>query len=334
VTSQVGWQHTDDDGNRGRPGRKLGRGESEITKEGTDMTHRDAHIDAMLRHLGAAYYESLHGRASAADVARARAVIEETMAEQPASAARPGGGRKRGGTPPTEAHHHGRWHSTVRDVMTTDVVTVDRITKYKEIAQVLGEHRISAVPVLTMGRRVAGVVSEADLLAAEDQTARRARTGRTGVMPWTHRQAQHPQLTAEELMTKPAITIHPDAPIPRAAAVMRNNHVRRLPVVDPSGKLLGIVSRRDLLSVFLRPDAQIADEVRELLTEILFADPVTITVAVHGGVVTLLGKAGQQDQHDLIPVAIRLIWDIDGVVDVVDKLSAEPAPAGGAASSA
>lgn len=299
------------------------------------MTHRDAHMDAMLRHLGAAYYESLHGRASAADVARARAVIEESMAEQRATAARPGDGRKLGGTPPTEAHHHGRWHSTVRDVMTTDVVTVDRITQYKEIAQLMAEHKISAVPVLIMGRRVAGVVSEADLLAAEDQTARRARTGRTGVLPWTRRQAaQHPKLTAEELMTKPAITIHPDAPIPRAAAVMRNNHVKRLPVVDPSGKLLGIVSRRDLLSVFLRKDAQIADEVQELLTEILFADPATITVAVQGGVVTLLGQPGEQDHHDLIPVAIRLIWDIDGVVDVVDKLSVEPAPAGGAASPA
>src|SRR6516164_7543315 len=102
------------------------------------MTSRDAQLDAMLRHLGAAYYESLHGRASAADVARARAAIEESMAEQPA--ARPGPGTK-----PAEAHHHGRWHSTVRDVMTTNVVTVDRITSYKEIAQLFAKHKISAV---------------------------------------------------------------------------------------------------------------------------------------------------------------------------------------------
>jgi CBS domain-containing protein len=114
---------------------------------------------------------------------------------------------------------------------------------------------------------------------------------------------------------------------------MQIHHIKRLPAVDPSGKLIGIVSRRDLLSVFLRPDAQIAAEVRELLTEILFADPATVTVAVHGGVVTLLGQPGSQDHHDLIPVAIRLIWDIDGVVDVVDKLSADAAPAGGTASS-
>jgi CBS-domain-containing membrane protein len=299
------------------------------------MTGRDAQLDAMLRHLGAAYYESLHGRAGVADVARARAAIEEAMAEQPGTAARPGHGRKQGGTPPTEAHHHGRWHSTVRDVMTTDVVTVDRITSYKEIAQLLAKHKISAVPVLIIGRRVAGVVSEADLLAAQDQAARRAGSKTTGLLPWTRRQAaQHPQRTAEQLMTKPAITIHPDAPIPRAAAVMRNHHVKRLPVVDPDGKLIGIVARRDLLSVFLRPDAQIEAEVRELLSEILFADLTTVRVAVHGGVVSLLGQPGPQDHHDLIPVAIRLIWDIDGVVDVVDKLSTEGAPASGVTSPA
>jgi len=280
----------------------------------------DAYLDGMLRHLGAAYYESLHGRASAADVARARAAVEERLTEQP-EATHPFDGKKRGGTPPNVAHHHGRWHSTVRDVMTTKVVTVDRITPYKEIAQLLAEHKISAVPVLTMGRHVAGVVSEADLLAAEDQAARKARTGKVDHLPWSHGQGkQHPPRTAEQLMTSPAVTIHPDAPIPRAASLMHARHVRRLPVVDPDGKLLGIVSRRDLLTVFLRPDAQIAAEIRELLTEILFADPASVSVRVNNGVVVLTGQPGAAEQHDLISVAIRLIWDIDGVVDVVEKL--------------
>jgi len=282
---------------------------------------RDTYLDGMLRHLGAAYYESMHGRASAADVARARAAVEERLAEQPETADL-FDGKKQGGTPPNVAHHHGRWHSTVRDVMTTDVVTVDRITPYKEIARLLAEHKISAVPVLTMGRHVAGVVSEADLLAAEDQEARKGRTGRVDHLPWPRGQSkQHPPLTAEQLMTSPAVTIHPDAPIPRAASLMHAHHVKRLPVVDPDGKLLGIVSRRDLLTVFLRQDAQIAAEVRELLAEILFADPASVSVRVHNGVVVLTGQPGAAERHDLIPVAIRLIWDIDGVVDVVDKLS-------------
>jgi CBS domain-containing protein len=283
------------------------------------MSH-DTYLDGMLRHLGAAYYESLHGRASAADVSRARVAVEERMAEQPATTGL-FDGKKRGGTPPNVAHHHGRWHSTVRDVMTTEVVTVDRITPYQEIARLLAEHKISAVPVLTMGRHVAGVVSEADLLAAEDQEARKkARTGKIDHLPWPRGHGrQHPLRTAEQLMTSPAGTIHPDAPVPRAASLMHAHHAKRLPVVDPDGKLLGIVSRRDLLTVFLRPDEQIAAEVRELLTEILFADP-AISVRVHEGVVVLTGQPGSAERHDLVPVAVRLIWDIDGVVDVVEKL--------------
>jgi CBS-domain-containing membrane protein len=173
------------------------------------MTRRDIYIDAMLRHLAAAYYESLHGGASTADVARARAAVEEHLAEQPATVRRVSDG-KYAGKPP-------------------------RITSYKEIVRVLAENKISAVPVLVMGRHVAGVVSEADLLAEEDQAARRARVGETRHLPWRHRpSAQTLPLKAEDVMSKPAITITPDAPIPRAAAVMRAHHIKRLPVVDPA----------------------------------------------------------------------------------------------------
>jgi CBS-domain-containing membrane protein len=286
------------------------------------MTHGDTHTDAMLRHLGAAYYESLHGRASAADVARARAAIEERLAEQPDATDQPEAGHRHGGQARRLPHHHGRFHSMVRDVMTTDVVTVDRITPYKEIARLLAGHRISAVPVLAMGRHVAGVVSEDDLLAVRDR-ARRAQADKTWHLPWTrHPGSQHPKLTAGEIMSSPAITIHPDAPIPRAARLLHDRHIKRLPVVDPDGKLIGIVSRRDLLRVFLRPDTLIAQQVRELLAEILLTDPASVTVSVHGGVVTLAGQPVPEDQRDLISVAVRLIWDIDGVVDVVDQFSA------------
>ena len=286
------------------------------------MTRDDNHADAMLRHLGAAYYESLHGRASAADVARARAAVEERLAEEPGTTGRPGSSHPHGRKAPGPPHHHGRFHSTVRDVMTADVVTVDRITPYKEIARLLADHRISAVPVLVMGRHVAGVVSEDDLLTVRDRAARQAQTRKTGHLPWTHHQGnEHPKLTAGEMMSSPAITIHPDAPIPRAARLLHDRHIKRLPVVDPDGKLIGIVSRRDLLRVFLRPDTLIAQQVRELLAEILLTEPASITVTVHGGVVTLKGQPGPEDQRDLIPVAVRLIWDIDGVVDVVDKFS-------------
>src|SRR6266567_9062280 len=131
------------------------------------MSRTDSHLDAMLRHLGAAYYESLHGRAARSDVTRALDTVEEHLNEQapqPPRHARPGDGTR-----------HRRWARRVSDVMTTSVVTVDRITPYQDIDRLLAEHKISGVPVLKMGRHVVGVVSESDLLAAEDKSVRQAR---------------------------------------------------------------------------------------------------------------------------------------------------------------
>lgn len=287
------------------------------------MNRRDVRTEAMLRHLGAAYYDSLHGRASAADVSRARSAVEERLtADAPGgapageAAARPAARRN--------GHQHGRWHSRVRDVMTTDVVTVDRITSCKDIVRLLAEHRVGALPVLAMGRRVVGVVSEADLLSAPRDGEPRTETSIIGHLPArSHHDREHPPLTAGDLMSSPAVTIQPDASLAAAVRLMRTRKVSRLPVVDADGVLTGILSRRDLLRVFLRPDADIARQVRELLTEILLADPAGITVQVHDGVVTASGQLGPESRHDdLTPVAIRLIWDIDGVVDVVDRLGA------------
>ena len=281
------------------------------------MARTDIHLDAMLRHLGAAYYESLHGRASRADVNRALDTVEEHLHEEAlrGEASRP--------APPKPVHHddevrHRRWARRVSDVMTTTVVTVDRITPYQEIDRLLTERRISGVPVLKMGRLVVGVVTEADLLAAEDETARQARMAGTMGHRWHLRKQPHVNLTAEALMTSPAITIGPDATIPAAARLMNTHHLRRLPVVDEDGKLVGVVSRRDLLSVFLRPDADIAHDARQVIDELPLADPKDVVVTVKHGVVTLTGAL--PPEPDLMPLTLRLIWDIDGVVDVVNRL--------------
>ena len=287
------------------------------------MARTDVHFDAMLRHLGAAYYESLHGRATRTDVARALDTVEEHLNEHS-----PYPGSARTSTRPHRAHQgpevrHRRWARRVSDVMTTSVVTVDRITPYQEIDRLLTEKRISGVPVLKMGREVAGVVTEADLLAAEDETNRRARMDSSvGRRRLLHKQQPYVSLTAGILMTAPAITIGPDATIPAAARLMNTHHIRRLPVVDEHGKLAGIVSRRDLLSVFLRPDADIMHDARQVLDEIPITDPKDVTVKVRHGVITLTGTMQPEpgDSHDLIPLALRLIWDIDGVVDVVNRL--------------
>ena len=277
------------------------------------MTRADTHLDAMLRHLGAAYYESLHGRAARSDVARALDTVEEHLGEQ--------------GPPPPKAPRHEelrkrRWARRVSDVMTTAVLTVDRITPYQEIDRVLTKHRIGGVPVLKMGREVVGVVSETDLLAAEDETRRQARMASSMGRRWHLHKQPYVRLTADALMTSPAITIGPDATIPAAARLMNTHHIARLPVTDEKGKLIGIVSRRDLLSVFLRPDADIAHDARQVLDELPLADPKQVMAEVRHGVVTLTGLMRPESGHeqDLMALALRLIWDIDGVVDVVNRL--------------
>ena len=282
------------------------------------MARTDIYLDAMLRHLGAAYYESLHGRATRSDVARAIDTVEERLNEQ---SPHPAHAHPHPAHPAGEVRHR-RWARRVSDVMTTSVVTVDRITPYQEIDRLLTEHRISGVPVLKMGREVVGVVSEADLLAAEDETNRRARMATSIGRRRLLRKQPPASLTAGTLMTAPAITIGPDATIPAAARLMNTHHIRRLPVVDQNGKLIGIASRRDLLSVFLRPDADIIHDIRQVLGEIPITDPKDVIVTVRHGVVTLTGTMQSEpgDSHDLIPLALHLIWDIDGVVDVVNKL--------------
>jgi CBS domain-containing protein len=295
------------------------------------MPRTDIHFDAMLRHLGAAYYESLHGRATRADLTRALDTVEEHLHEQ---AQRPSSGAAGSVRHPADKHadhggdglrHSHGWSRKVSDVMTTSVVTVDRITPYKEIARLLASHRISGLPVVKMGREVVGVVTEADLLNAQATIARSLRSGTRRT--WWHPGRRHPALTAGDLMTSPAVSIGPDATVPAAARLMNMHHVRRLPVVDEKDRIVGIVSRRDLLSVFLRPDEEIAQDIRKLLDEILSAAPGDADVSVRNGVVTLTGTLdpGTGPQEDLIPVAIRLMWNVDGVVDVIDRLGEAPA---------
>ncbi len=286
------------------------------------MARTDIYLDAMLRHLGAAYYESLHGRATRTDVTRALDTVEEHLNEH---SSHPGPARASAHPHPdhqgTEVRQR-RWARRVSDVMTTSVVTVDRITSYQEIDRLLTEHRISGVPVLKMGREVVGVVSEADLLAAEDERSRRIRMASSIGQRRLLRKQPQASLTAGSLMTAPAITIGPDATIPAAARLMNTHRIRRLPVVDEHGKLVGIVSRRDLLSVFLRPDADIIRDVRQVLDEIPVTDPKDVIVTVRHGVVTLAGtvQPDSHGSHGLIPLALHTIWDIDGVVDVVNRL--------------
>ena len=277
------------------------------------MTRTDVQRDALSRELGATHYQSAHGEATAAG----SRVPASAQGHGPEHGAR--GVRRR---------HYGRWQHRVRDVMTRPVVTVNLRTPYKRIATLLAQHQISGMPVLVLGRHVAGVVSEADLLTAQERRLQEAQIESGGHFRRHADAKKHQGLTAGELMTSPAITIHPDAPLPVAARLMISRHIKRLPVVEAGtafgggvgGKLIGIVSRRDLLGVFLRPDEDIAGDVREMLAQLPQVDPDGVTVEVRNGIVTLAGLLGSAEEHDLIRVAGRLAWDVDGVVDVVNNL--------------
>jgi CBS-domain-containing membrane protein len=280
------------------------------------VSHRDAQLDAMLRHLGAAYYQTVRGQGSALEVERALELVED--------AHRSGGGlasaRER-----ARSHRGGRWR--VRDVMSTEVVTVRKATSYKEVARLMTEHKVNALPVVTSNDHVVGVVSEADVLRKEERRFRRLVAGLSRRA--RRERAKAEARTAAGLMTSPVITTHPDASLASAARLMSDHHIRRLPVLDASGALIGVVSRRDLLRVFLRPDAEIGAEVHGVLTGVLLENPDSVTVRVRDGMVTLRGS---MREPELIPAAVRLASDVDGVVAVTEELTSGPAePASGQA---
>lgn len=200
----------------------------------------------------------------------------------------------------------------VSDVMTHTVAAVGRRAPFKEIVQLMRDWRVSALPVLEGEGRVVGVVSEADLLPKEEfrDTPEEgyARLRRPSDV------AKADALTADDLMSSPAVTVRPGATLAEAAHLMARAGVKRLPVVDEVGLLEGVVSRADLLKVFLRGDEEIAEQVRhEVVSELFPAPGSALHVEVEDGVVTLVGRVRDPD---LVPVAARLVRAVEGVVDV------------------
>jgi CBS-domain-containing membrane protein len=209
----------------------------------------------------------------------------------------------------------------VRDVMTREVVTVDEHASFKEIATLIAERRVSALPVLDGKGHVVGIVSEADLLLKEEFAEEPTKNRLFQSRRQRQTRAKAAGDTAAELMTSPAVTVGPEASVAGAARLLHRHRVKRLPVIDPAGPLLGIVSRADLLKVFLRSDADITREVRQqVLIRAMWMDPDTVVVDVRDGVVAL---TGQLERRSLIPITISLVHGIDGVVDVIDRLTFE-----------
>ncbi|GAA2345587.1 CBS domain-containing protein [Streptomyces caniferus] len=205
---------------------------------------------------------------------------------------------------------------TVSDVMTQTVVAVGQEARFKEIVETMEQWKVSALPVLAGEGRVIGVVSEADLLLKEE--FRESVPDRMEQLRRSDQVRKAGALTAGELMTQPALTVHAGDTVAQAARTMAYKSVKRLPVVDAEGKLQGIVSRSDLLKVFLRRDEDLAAEVRAEVVDRLFADSAeTLSVRVTDGVVALSGRIRNMS---LVPVAARLVRAVEGVVDVTFDL--------------
>ncbi|MFI1658124.1 CBS domain-containing protein [Streptomyces sp. NPDC020472] len=185
-------------------------------------------------------------------------------------------------------------HMKVGGLMTDDVVSAVPAMSFRGVAKLLAEHEISGVPVVDDDEHVVGVVSESDLLARHE-------------------------LTARDLMTTPAVTVHAEETVADAARLMVRRGVERLPVVDEEERLVGIVTRRDLLGVYLRPDAEIRRHVREdVLTDAMDLPWYAVDVHVLDGVVTLGGRVRQRSRARML---LGLAERVDGVVAVVDRVS-------------
>jgi CBS domain-containing protein len=214
---------------------------------------------------------------------------------------------------------HGTPH-LVGDVMTRRVVALDHKATFKDIVKAMRQWKVSALPVVEEGNRVVGVVSEADLL--RKQEVRDGEPGRYAPPESPAGLEKAGAVTAGELMTAPAVTVRADATLAQAARTMARSRVKRLPVVGDEGTLLGIVSRSDLLKVFLRDDEDIAEEVRgEIVARLFPATPTPVRVEVHDGVVRLTGRVRDTA---LVPVAARLVRGVEGVVDVDCALMGPP----------
>jgi CBS domain-containing protein len=213
-------------------------------------------------------------------------------------------------------------NATVKDVMTTHVVAVRLNASYKEMAAKLRELRVSAFPVLDDDNKVIGVVSEADLLTKE--ALEYGVPSLMGGILHGRERAKAAAVTAGDLMTKPVVTIGPRESVSRAARLMYSRKVKRLPVVDDDGRLVGIVTRADVLAVYSRPDAEIRHDIIEnVMVGTLLTDPARFTVTVKDGVVTV---EGTPENASVGRDMIEEIRHVEGVVAVRDRLSYPPEP--------
>jgi CBS domain-containing protein len=214
----------------------------------------------------------------------------------------------------------------VREVMSHYVFTVREDATFKEVALVLHRNHVSGVPVVDDAGKLVGVVSEGDLILKEEHAANGKLTGSQWrgrfrsetEPPWWFRRRKAGATVARDLMTSPAISIQPEATTGEAAKIMRQDRVRRLPVLDADGSLVGIVTRADLVRTFLRSDMLIREDIETALVQPRRSvEPGQLIVTVAGGVATVEGTVGSRSQ---IGPILQIVAAVPGVVDVVSHV--------------
>ncbi|MCD9193330.1 CBS domain-containing protein [Streptomyces albireticuli] len=209
-------------------------------------------------------------------------------------------------------------HRTVDELMTRNVVRVRPDTPFKEIVRELAENDVTAVPVIDPSGRVVGVVSEADLMRkSADQPDPFGRVAVPSLEAWERAKAEGAR--AEELMSAPPVCARPEWNVVETARLMTTQNVKRLPVVDETDHLVGIISRADILRVFLREDAAIRSEIeRDLLERTMGLAPSAVRAEVSEGQVILTGNV---ETRSTIPLIEHLCRSVDGVVSVHQRLT-------------
>jgi CBS domain-containing protein len=205
----------------------------------------------------------------------------------------------------------------VEDVMRRDVVTVSPRAPLKDVARLLVEHGISGLPVVNAKLRVLGVVSEGDIVFKERGVAQPDGHAYNWLFGPDERAAlKREARTAVEAMTTPAVTIEPQRSVAEAARLMVERSVNRLPVVS-GGKLVGIVTRADLVRAFARSDEEIEREIRDdVLLHTLWIHPRYVRIAVADGEVVLDGQVDTRTDAELVAAYVARV---PGVVAVDDS---------------
>lgn len=189
-------------------------------------------------------------------------------------------------------------------MMNTDVIAVAPETATRDAARLMYRNRVSGLPVVDPQDHLIGIITEADFLRIELARA-------DGSLVESYERVG-------DVMTSDVVTINAETDLTEAARVMCAEDLKRLPVIGSDGRLIGIISRADIVALFTRPDDVIEDEIREdLIRRVLFVDPDAVDVRVHEGVVTFVGEIGTRTEARLIEELARRL---DGVVRVDNQL--------------